>query len=631
MNPEELIQLESRIAEPANSLNKIDALNSLALEIRNTDTHRSISLSQEAFKLSELLGYRGGKANSLSNEAFCYVQVTNYDLALEKLLLAREIFEDLKDSPGIARVHYNLCILYFRLGDFNNALEGINKAILHYQEENNTSELARCYFQMGLLYHFLNDNISSIEYHNHAIELSRKSGLKAVEAASKMGLGQVYLATKDYGKSKEYLSESLEIRNAIGDQRGYAAALNAYMTLCIERGSYDEAEKISIEGIELANTLGDRMGVARFTVDLAKIYHRKKNMALAQEKAMEALSLAEKINLKMAIAPAHLLLSEIYEEAADFSSALHHYQVHVKINGEINDNNAAMKAKSMQFLNRIENAQKEAEINRLKNVELKRAFEEIEEKNREITASITYALRIQTAILPPHKIVKQYLEDSFILYKPKDIVAGDFYWMETVGDIVLFAACDCTGHGVPGAMVSVVCHNALNRAVREFGLVQPGAILDKTAEIVKDNFNKSEEDIKDGMDISLCAFNYKKRTLEWAGANNPLWLIQDGELVEIKANKQPIGMHEDYVAFTNHQFDLDAGDSIYIFSDGYADQFGGESGQKKLTKKGFKNLLMSLLEMPMADQCLALDKFHTDYRKGVEQIDDILVIGARVQ
>ena len=121
----------------------------------------------------------------------------------------------------------------------------------------------------------------------------------------------------------------------------------------------------------------------------------------------------------------------------------------------------------------------------------------VEEKNREITESIEYALRIQTAILPPEKIVKQYLENSFIIYKPKDIVAGDFYWMESVGDLVLFAACDCTGHGVPGAMVSVVCHNALNRAVREFGLTQPAAILDKTSEIVKENFSKSEEDIKD--------------------------------------------------------------------------------------------------------------------------------------
>ena len=276
----------------------------------------------------------------------------------------------------------------------------------------------------------------------------------------------------------------------------------------------------------------------------------------------------------------------------------------------------------------------------------------VETKNKEITQSIEYALKIQTAILPPLRLVKQHLENSFILYKPKDIVAGDFYWMETVqldnvpnsqldnetNQLILFAACDCTGHGVPGAMVSVVCHNALNRAVREFGLTEPAAILDKTAEIVIEYFSKSEESIKDGMDISLCclsptlsegkgASNYK---LEWAGANNPLWLLQNGEIIETKANKQPIGMNENSKPFTNHTFILNEGDTIYLFTDGYADQFGGAPVQKKLTKKRFKDLVLSIQDKSMQEQGIGLDKFIIEYRKEVEQIDDILVMGVRV-
>ncbi len=303
----------------------------------------------------------------------------------------------------------------------------------------------------------------------------------------------------------------------------------------------------------------------------------------------------------------------------------------------------------------------------------------VEAKNKEITDSIEYALRIQTAILPPQRIVKQYLENSFILYKPKDIVAGDFYWMETVqfenenqfenlkmkdatpnfqidkfsnSQIILFAACDCTGHGVPGAMVSVVCHNALNRSVREFGLIQPAAILDKTAEIVIENFSKSEEDIKDGMDISLCSYNTKTKELQWAGANNPLWIVSrhaelvsasqqnnempkqvrhDGyELIETKADKQPIGMNEDSKPFTNHTFTLNSGDVIYLFTDGFADQFGGETGEKKLTRKRFKEVVLSIQNKSMQEQGIALDKFIVEYRKEVEQIDDILVMGVKV-
>jgi serine phosphatase RsbU (regulator of sigma subunit) len=253
----------------------------------------------------------------------------------------------------------------------------------------------------------------------------------------------------------------------------------------------------------------------------------------------------------------------------------------------------------------------------------------IEEKNKEITSSIQYALRIQTAILLPSRIVKKYLADSFIVYIPKDIIAGDFYWIETIDDLVLFAACDSTGHGVPGAMVSVVCHNALNRAVREFNLFKPSDILDKTAKIVFESFSKSEDEIKDGMDVSLCVLNTKTKTLEWAGAKNPLWLIKNGEFTEAKADKQSIGITEVVQPFTNHQFRLNKGDNIYIFSDGFADQFGGED-KSKLNRKRFKELIKSNQHLPLHDQGVALEKFMTGFRKNTGQTDDILVMGVKV-
>lgn len=254
----------------------------------------------------------------------------------------------------------------------------------------------------------------------------------------------------------------------------------------------------------------------------------------------------------------------------------------------------------------------------------------LEIKNKEIIQSIEYALKIQTAILPPRKIVQQYLEDSFILYKPKDIVAGDFYWMEIVDDLVLFAACDCTGHGVPGALVSLICHNSLNRAVREFGLLQPAAILDKTCEILVESFSKSEEGISDGMDISLCAFNPKTKILEWAGAHNDLWLYKEGKLIETKADKQHIGLNESRKPFTNHALKLNDTDTIYLFTDGFADQFGGEIREKKLTKKRFKELLSSVQHLSMFEQGIALDNFLTEYKRELEQIDDVLIIGMKV-
>ena len=263
----------------------------------------------------------------------------------------------------------------------------------------------------------------------------------------------------------------------------------------------------------------------------------------------------------------------------------------------------------------------------------KRIIEEqkirVEEAHEEIQDSIAYAKRIQTAILPPPKLVKEYLTSSFVLYKPKDIVAGDFYWMEPQQNGVLFAAADCTGHGVPGAMVSVICNNGLNRATREFGLSKPEEILTKTRELVIAEFEKSEEEVKDGMDIALCSLN--GLTLRYAGAHNPLWIIRkDGtEVEEIKADKQPIGKYAEEKPFTGHEVQLNEGDTFYVFSDGFADQFGGEKG-KKFKAKNFKALLLSMQSETMEKQKELIDTSFENWRGNLEQLDDVCVIGVRI-
>jgi serine phosphatase RsbU (regulator of sigma subunit) len=261
--------------------------------------------------------------------------------------------------------------------------------------------------------------------------------------------------------------------------------------------------------------------------------------------------------------------------------------------------------------------------------EIEEQHEVLEEQHKEITDSINYAKRIQDAILPPLKLVKGYMPDSFILYKPKDIVAGDFYWMEGINNLIIFAAADCTGHGVPGAMVSVVCHNAMNRSVKEFMLVKPSDILDKTREIVMETFEKSDEDVNDGMDIALCSINTESNKLNFAGANNGLYLIRDNEVTQIKPDKQPIGNYKDSKPFTNHEMDLQKGDVIYAFSDGYPDQFGGPKG-KKFMYKPFRNLLLEIHQKPMSEQHNILLEAFEDWRGELEQIDDVCVIGVRI-
>ena len=282
----------------------------------------------------------------------------------------------------------------------------------------------------------------------------------------------------------------------------------------------------------------------------------------------------------------------------------------------------------------------------------------IEEKSKDILDSITYAKRLQDAILPPLSLIKQHLPESFVLYKPKDIVAGDFYWMEHIpaaeftsrrageddknifyrgeglkGEAVLVAAADCTGHGVPGALVSVVCSNALNRTVKEFKITETGKILDKVRELVVQTFEKSENNVQDGMDISLVAISRQSLVdgaeVQWSGAFNSLLYIQGGEIKEVPADKQPIGKHEGQKPFSSHTLNLKKGDTLYLLTDGYADQFGGPKG-KKFKYRQLNDKLKVISDKPMDEQKNILEQTIENWKGDLEQVDDILIIGIRI-
>jgi len=251
----------------------------------------------------------------------------------------------------------------------------------------------------------------------------------------------------------------------------------------------------------------------------------------------------------------------------------------------------------------------------------------IEEKNRDITASIRYAERIQMAMLPP----EDSFDDTFVLFLPKDIVSGDFYWMHDNGDVQFIAAVDCTGHGVPGAFMSIIGYNSLTKIVREYGLTRPAAILDQlNIEVTRSLIQRGDEVINDGMDLALIAYDKRNKTLQYAGAYNPLVIVRDGELITIKADRFPIGMSSvQNRKFTNTEVDIQAGDILYMFSDGYADQFGGPRGKKFKSLK-LKNEFLRNSSLPLPEQKQKLLETLGKWMGSKTQVDDILIIGTRI-
>ncbi|RMG78595.1 MAG: PAS domain S-box protein, partial [Bacteroidetes bacterium] len=282
--------------------------------------------------------------------------------------------------------------------------------------------------------------------------------------------------------------------------------------------------------------------------------------------------------------------------------------------------------------------------------EIKEAQEKVEEKNKEIIDSINYAKRLQQAILPSVKLFQKHLPESFVLFQPKDIVSGDFYWLETGenNNEIYFAAADCTGHGVPGAMVSVVCNQALTYALNEMKQKDTGKILDTAREQVIKRFSQSDTDksVKDGMDIALCRLFKDTLKLQWSGANNPLWIVSEHSelntkagyrtmelngcyLHEIKGDKQPVGMHAFAAPFTTRNVQLHKGDTIYVFSDGFQDQFGGNKA-KKFKPKAMKEHLLGIIRLSMEEQHAYLVRIFEEWKGSLEQTDDVTVIGVRV-
>ena len=655
------------------------------------DYTKAIEHYIQSLKIFEEIGNKKGIAGSLGNIGVIYRILGESTKAIDYVTQSLKIREEIGDKKGIASSLNNIGIIYHAQGDYAKAIEYHSQSLKIKEEIGDKKGIAMSLNNIGNIYKDQGDYGKAIEYYSQSLKIKEEIGDKKGIAASLNNIGIIYKEQGESAKAIEYYTQSLKIREEIGDKKGIASSLNNIGVIFNDQGESAKAKDYYAQSLKIYEEIGNKQGIALSLNNIGNIYYDQGETASAFEYSHSSLTIAQEIGAALQIKSAASSLWEINKKLGRYKESLAMYELFIatrdSMDSEANQKaviqqkykyayekqaaadsitNAeadkvkdalltAEKAENKQhqleataqkqqayflygglglallfggfIFNRFRVTSKQKGIIEQQKGKVDEAFDALEEKNREIMDSINYAKRIQSAILPPAKIVKEYLQDSFILYKPKDIVAGDFYWMEHRDGKVLFAAADCTGHGVPGALVSVVCNNGLNRSVREHGFTDPGQILDKTREIVIEEFGKSEEEVNDGMDIALCSLQGNK--LQYAGAHNPLWIIRKGEVLETKANKQPIGNFDKQLPYTTHTFELEKGDALYIFSDGYVDQFGGEK-EKKFKAKAFKKLLLSLQDKTMEEQKIVIDETFETWKGNLEQIDDVCVIGVRI-
>lgn len=580
-----------------------------------------------------------------------------------------------KNDSIAGLMHNNIGIVYDYKGNYPNALTHFYLALRIAERIKDRQSEAYVLSNIGLIYNNQKLHQKALQYHQKSLKIRREINDEKGLSASINNMAIVLMDMNEYDKAIGYYNESVNIDLRLNDSLGLADDFNNLGVCYQKKKDFKKSEFYQLKSLKIREKLEQVLGVSNSKLNLGIISLNQNELDRAEKYLSEAAVIAKQLGAKEILKSVYQGLSDLGNKKGDYKMAYHYLVLFRELEKELaNEENIRKqtqeemnyqfdKEREIQRLNQLktalENKKKQEQafiINgaiaivgililgfsfilyrrwseaKKQKIIIEEKSRLVAEKNHEILDSINYAKRIQTAILPSLQLRERVLPEHFVLYEPKDIVAGDFYWLEETKDAIIFAVADCTGHGVPGAMMSVVCHNALNRSVKEFGLRDPGLILDQTRELIVDELSKEEDiDISDGMDISLCSWNKETNQITWAGANNPLWIWKKemSELVEIKPNKQPIGKHFDIQPFTSHVVELEKGDRIYLITDGFADQFGGPES-KKFKAKNLKNLLIQISGERIHQQIGILKSTFFEWKGELEQIDDVCIMGIEI-
>jgi len=632
-----LDSLEQAINATKDSPEKVDALHKLSWKYEFDNPEKALSITSSTYELAKKLNYKKGMAQCLNDFGVCYSIQGKMEKSLYYYLQSLKIKEEIKDERGVGISYINIGQVYSDQEQFDKAMEYYNKALTQFEKIHNDLEIAATYNSIATLYDKMDKFDSARIYEERSYELRKKINDLDGISESVGNLATIYKHLGNLKKAIEYYELDLKYNEIEGNDYSRTITMNNMSLLYADLNDLNKAISTAEKSAEISEKKGYLENLKFALGNLAQFYRTKKDYATAYHYLATYFSVCDSLKNEDLSRSLNDLSIKYETEKKDQQNKL------LQIQNDLSEKTIKQQRLITVFIVFgfclmsllaffiFRGLKKQ----RIANTLISQQKDLIEEKHKEITDSINYAERIQRSFLASKEILDENLKNYFIVFKPKDVVSGDFYWAGLIGvssnEKFMLCTADSTGHGVPGAIMSLLNITSIESAIKD-GNIEPADILNHTRKTIIERLKKdgSLEGGKDGMDASLISFDFKTNKFSYSAANNPIWVVRNKELIELNPDKMPVGKHDkDYIPFTQQEFELQLGDMIYTLTDGLPDQFGGPKG-KKFMYKQLKELLVSCSLENVDIQKQKIEEAIHSWKGDFEQVDDITLIGIKV-
>jgi serine phosphatase RsbU (regulator of sigma subunit)/Tfp pilus assembly protein PilF len=617
------------------SVDRNEAIDQLAWSFMGSDLDSAYLLGETLFDSARSVDDKRWMSKALNIKGASKYFKANYSSALQSFQQSLKLQLELDNKTGIANAHNLIGVIRKEQEDYDDALKHYNESLSIYEALSDSPGVAKLFNNIGEVYFRLGQYDKALDYHqkclNYNDSLNNTAAFKSIALSN---IGRDFLKLKDYKKALDALNQSLEIRISIGDEYPISNSLIRIADTYFEMKDYAKAEEHAVKSLDYAKQAGVVVESMHATRLLSDIYEINKSPSKSLIYYKQYIKLRDSVNdVKQRELNFDLQNKLAYDLQAKTDSIKYDEEIRLTQSNLKYEKNLRwilsigillVVALFLFLLDRSIKTKKQKVIIEDQHLKLNKTYKEVKD-------SIDYAKKIQDALMISEESRLEIFPESFVFYSPKDVVSGDFYWLysKLKTNEVYFSVADCTGHGVPGAFMSMIGNSVLNEVVVEEGVTQTDEILNHTRDLIKKAFNDNET-TKDGMDIAFCKYNIISKIIQFSGAFNPLYVVSKGELIEFKANPQPVGYNvPNESPFTKTDFKVKKDDMVYVFSDGFKDQFGGPKEKKFMTSR-FKKLLITASELNCNDQKNYIAKEFNNWKGEIEQIDDVCVMGVRI-